>query len=98
MFQLYIVCSLYILLALWNEMQQIRWTVNKKDKEDDDYSAETLQPASMDRGKPYYSIFPTKEAGSVKLKIEFPVALSCWGSPRCFVVKGDLYTIEKNLA
>lgn len=73
---------------MWIEMQQWR-TINDKDKEDD-YSAGTLQP--------YYSIFPTKEARSVKLKIEFPAALSCWDSPRCFVVKGELYTIGNAFA
>lgn len=82
---------------MWIEMQQRR-TINDKDKEDDDYSAGTLQPASIGRRKPYYSIFPTKEARSVKLKIEFPAALSCWDSPRCSVVKGELYTIGNTFA
>lgn len=60
-----------------------------KDKEDEDYSAETLLPASRGRRKPYYSIFPTMEAHRVKLKIEFPADFCC-ESPGCFVVKEEL--------
>lgn len=43
--------------------------MTNEDKEDEDYSAGTLQPASGGRRKPYYCIFPTMEARSVKLKL-----------------------------
>ena len=43
--------------------------MTNKDKEDEDYSAGTLQPSSRGRRKPYYNIFPTMEAHSAKLKI-----------------------------